>query len=96
MKFGNKKKAVAWLLLAAALLTMALSEQLIAHRADHDCTGDGCPVCRAIRTLDEMAVCVLLVAAAHVAFAAARTARQGEKRPDRASTPISLCVKLTE
>ena len=94
-----KHRRLAAVLLAALLLVaVAASLFLMAQEADHDCIGDGCPVCAVLalcrNTLKTL--CGVLLAAA-VAFAcfrvAARILSDLRVLSDR-ETPITLKVKL--
>ena len=67
----EKKKRIAALLLAVTvLLVMLYSALFIAAEADHDCVGEGCPICYQVdacqNTLKSLslAVCVTAVAVA--------------------------------
>ena len=42
----KKNKIVALVLAIAVFLVMLLSVSLITHDADHECIGNGCPVCQ--------------------------------------------------
>lgn len=49
---NNKMRLAAAFLAAAILIIVLFSVFFIAHEADHDCTGDGCPVCALIQTCE--------------------------------------------
>ncbi|HPR39735.1 MAG TPA: hypothetical protein PKY19_04105 [Oscillospiraceae bacterium] len=44
-----KNRAIALLLSAAVLSAVILSVVFIAKEADHDCTGENCPICHEIK-----------------------------------------------
>ena len=44
----NRKRFAALLLCVGLLLVLTTSAFLLIHEADHDCSGEDCPVCRLI------------------------------------------------
>jgi len=44
----NAKRVGALMLCIALALVLAVSTAFIVHEADHDCSGEDCPVCRTI------------------------------------------------
>lgn len=44
----NAKRAGALMLCIALALVLAVSTAFIVHEADHDCSGEDCPICRTI------------------------------------------------
>ncbi len=44
----NRKQLGVLLLSVGLVIMLAASSALIIHEADHDCTGEDCPVCQAI------------------------------------------------
>lgn len=50
---NSKMRLAATLLAASMLLFVLLSVFFIAHEADHDCSGDGCPVCALIQMCED-------------------------------------------
>ncbi|MCD7845814.1 MAG: hypothetical protein LUG57_08205 [Oscillospiraceae bacterium] len=95
----TRKHRAAALLMALVLgLVMLLSALYIIENADHDCVGDGCPVCERIAASETMLRSVTLAAAAVTAalvfLSCALTACVG--RGFRCfHTPVSLKVKLS-
>lgn len=87
--------------LTAALLFLLLSSALyIAMEAEHDCTGDDCPICcrlavceNAMKLLGQAAGLVLFAAAAAVSASALPSAA---KKAARAVSLVSLKVKLSD
>ncbi len=51
-KNSNKRLAAAFLAMAV-LFFVLFSVFFIAHEADHDCSGDGCPVCALIQMCED-------------------------------------------
>lgn len=96
---GRRKKIAAVLLIVTVLFFMLGSALFIAAEADHDCAGEGCPICHQIsicrNTLKNLSIAVSVAA-----FAAAFTdipCRGSFARSDcaQSDTPVSLKVKLT-
>ncbi len=95
---GHKRFAAA-VLAAAALLVVLSSCLFIVGHADHDCTGEDCPVC------EQIAVCIQSLNTAAAAAAAAALAvilpfriREGRKAAAllcAVDSPVSLKVKLS-
>ncbi|MBR3333425.1 MAG: hypothetical protein IKG23_03975 [Clostridia bacterium] len=44
----NAKRAGAMILCIGLVLVLAVSVVFIVHEADHDCSGEDCPICQAI------------------------------------------------
>ncbi len=92
----KKKRIIATVLAVVFALAVALSLVFIAAEADHDCSGEGCPVCELLALCRGVLRGVL--AAAFVCLAAAlRTAalsRSARSALRAAVTPASLKVKL--
>ena len=95
----NKRRLSAVILTALVFAVVMTSLFVVAHGADHDCTGDNCPVCALIsvcrntlKTLADAAA-VLAVLACVCAFSRAgcfcRAAAENK-------TPIQLKVKLLD
>lgn len=95
----TKKRILAAVLTALVLAVMLSSSLFIIEHADHDCTGEDCPICQQIylctQTLKTLSLAVI-AAAVFYAFSAllSITIRQVETAcvPH---TPVSLKVKLT-
>ena len=96
---GKRKKIAAVLFIVTVLFFMLGSALFIAAEADHDCVGEGCPICHQI-SICRNTLKNLSIAVSAAAFAAAFTdmpcrgcfARTGCAQSD---TPVSLKVKLT-
>lgn len=94
----TKKNRRAALLLSVAVVFVVLSSVLyIAHEANHDCIGEGCPICAQIE------ICEHILKALSGASAAASAAvltymmpAQAIRFADRVpgNTPVMLKVKL--
>ncbi len=95
----TKKRILAAVLTALVLAVMLSSSLFIIEHADHDCTGEDCPICQQIylctQTLKTLSIAVI---AATVFFALAAllhiTIRQTEA-VCVPHTPVSLKVKFT-
>jgi len=68
MQNASIKKITAWIALAAVLFVMLFSITFISQHADHECTGDECPVCAVMEMcgaiIKNLEVTVAVVAAA--------------------------------
>jgi len=88
------------ILLCVVLFTVLTSVFLLAHTAEHDCIGDGCPVCTVIaaclQNLKNFGKAAALAFALFSVFAAVLGNGRTEKQPFFRFTPISLKVKLTD
>ncbi len=85
-----------WLLAAVCLLSCVMEAPPV-HSLDHDCTGEGCPVCLCISLREVLASLTVLLAAVHLAICLARVPIRG-CRPlfsPRRWTPVFLKVKLS-
>ncbi|MBQ9545559.1 MAG: AraC family transcriptional regulator [Clostridia bacterium] len=96
MKFERRVGAA--ILAAFLLICVTASLIFIAGEADHDCSGDDCPVCafiaicrNTLRSLFEAAA-VFAVTAASVGFAAVTVSASSAGL--HGATPVSLKVKL--
>ncbi|MBQ9331211.1 MAG: AraC family transcriptional regulator [Oscillibacter sp.] len=92
-------RRAALVLTAVFALAVLVSSAFIVVHADHDCVGEGCPVCQqmaacaqTLRTLSSAAAAAGTVFAALRALTAMRTCSAPE-RPF--STPVALKVKLS-
>ena len=96
----KKRRMIAAIMCFALLLVMASSAAYIVIEANHNCTGDGCPICHKIQICQQVLNTVgtalvkvavsfgalfLLVAPVHTLFRAAKVV-----------TLISLKVKLSD
>lgn len=94
----KKNRFLAVLLTAAVVFVMLFSVLFIAMEADHDCTGEDCPICYQIsvceNTLKSVGQVVLLVVLA--AFSDIFISLPSfSKRPADNTTLVTLKVKLS-
>ena len=97
---GRKRIIAAALAAFAAFLVLSSSVFLIEH-ADHDCTGEGCPVCErlcaCVQNLKNLAAAAIVALAAVVVFAAVlRICAGGSLSAHAPRTPVALKVKLSD
>ncbi len=97
----NGKRVGALLLCAGLILVLAVSTAFMIHEADHDCTGEDCPVCRILainirlmRTLG-LAAAVLLPAF-FLLFHASRRCAQGRSARRFSGSLVSLKIRLND
>jgi len=97
----NRKRAGALLLCIGLVLVLSVSTAFIAHEADHDCTGEDCPVClvlainlRLLRAAG-LALPVLTALFSLPASASARGRRNG-CASFRPGTPVSWKIRLND
>ncbi|MCR5041737.1 MAG: hypothetical protein K6C36_06565 [Clostridia bacterium] len=95
-----RKRSAAVFLAALILAAVAAALIIVVHEADHDCTGEGCPICAAVavcqntlKTLSAaLAVCASIAASG--CFAAYfNTVFDASLHKE---TPVSLKVKLLD
>lgn len=95
----NKRRVMSAVLAALVLVILISSSLFIIEHADHDCTGEDCPICEQIclctQTLKTLSLAVI-AAAVFYAFSVLLhiTIRQTEA-VCVPHTPVSLKVKLT-
>ncbi len=95
----NKKRLAALILAVLVLLALMTSLFVIIHEADHDCTGEDCPICAVIavcrNTLKLLgdALAALAVVFACFCFAASSAILYFFEKTNQ-ETPVSLKVKL--
>ncbi len=93
-----KRKITALILAAVILLAVAASLFIIIHEADHDCSGEDCPVCALIEACtDTIRSVSLLIAVAIIVSSAVLFAFSGiylQKYFCIPQTPVSLKIKL--
>jgi hypothetical protein len=98
---NSRKRLHALILCAGFILVLLVSSAFLIHEADHDCSGEDCPICRTIAmTTMLMRVCCMLIAAwlFTILPAAAASAR---KAPEGAciaapGTPVSLKTRMND
>ncbi len=94
----NKKRFAAIALAALVLFVLTASLFVIAHEADHDCTGENCPVCAVIavcrNTLKTLGDTLIAAAVVFGCFCLAGSAVAFFRTEIYSETPISLKVKL--
>ncbi|MBQ6552504.1 MAG: hypothetical protein IJL83_02685 [Clostridia bacterium] len=93
----KKNRVIATVLAVVFALAVALSLVFIAAEADHDCSGEDCPVCELLALCRGVLRGVLAAAFVCLAAAALRTAalsRSARSALRAAITPASLKVKL--
>lgn len=94
----TKRRFAAAILAALVIVAVTASLFVVVHEADHDCIGEGCPVCAVVavcrNTLKTLsgALAAFAAAAASVCFAAILILALNASF--RSETPISLKVKL--
>ena len=94
----TKRRFAAAILAALILVAVTASLFIVVHEADHDCIGEGCPVCAVVavcrNTLKTLsgALAVFAAIAASVCFAVILIT--GFNASLHNETPISLKVKL--
>ena len=95
-KTKNTGRILAGVLAVAVLLALLLSAFYLAAEADHDCTGDDCPVCALLHQCEHLLRGYAAVAVAAAVLAAVLQLRAaadfacGVRRP----TPVSVRVRL--
>lgn len=97
---SKKCRVVAILIAAAVLFVMLSSACYIAVEADHDCTGEDCPICYQINicenTLKSLGQAVASVTLAVFIGIFAASLPSFEKRQAVHKTLVSLKVKLSD
>lgn len=95
----TKKRILTAVVAVLVLVVMLSSSLFIIEHADHDCTGEDCPICQQIYLCTQTLKTLSLAVTAAVAFCALSTLlyitiRQAET-VCVPHTPVSLKVKLT-
>ncbi len=94
----NKKRFAAIALAVLVLFVLMTSLFVIAHEADHDCTGENCPVCAVIafcrNTLKTLGDALIAAAVVFGCFCLAGSVTAFSRAEIYSETPISLKVKL--
>ncbi len=93
----NKKRILSFCAVVLMSAVLIFSVVIIASEADHDCIGDGCPVCAQIEFCGSLLKtvlksAVLLLAAAAVCWFVILIAFVNVS--NRFNTPVSLKIKL--
>ncbi len=95
----NRTRRAVALTAAVVCAVFLLSAFAVVFQSEHDCAGDGCPVCAGIAAFfSSLRFLFAVPVSAGVLFAAGPVLRSGiPLRPDRSGnrTPIALKVKLT-
>lgn len=96
----NKKRAVAFLTVAAFVLVMLFSVVYIAAESDHDCVGSDCQICYQISVCQHTLRSILLIACSVLSTAAivCVLCRWVSRAADSSifCTLVSLKVKLSD
>ncbi len=97
----NAKRAGAMILCIGLVLVLAVSVAFIAHEADHDCSGEDCPICQAIavniRLLRLAGTAAIVLAAFFFLLSGPSAAsRQDRYHCFRSGTPVSWKVRLND
>ncbi len=94
----NKKRFAAIALAALVLFVLMTSLFVIAHEADHDCTGENCPVCAFIavcrNTLKTLGDALIAAAVVFGCLCLAWSAAAFSRTEIYNESPVSLKVKL--
>lgn len=94
----KKNKIIAIFLSMIILLTIFMSYQLIIYEADHDCTGNNCPVCQeieqAINFINEVKVIPLATLAMIVFEICRNLCKLSIDSRNFSNTLVSLKVEL--
>lgn len=98
---AERKRFYALLLCAVLVLALSVSTVFILHEADHDCTGEDCPICRDIAlhiSLLKAAGLAALTAPALFSVPAAFANRRRRDRyaPCRPGTLVSWKIRLDD
>ncbi len=95
----TKKRILAAVLAALVLAVMLSSSLFIIEHADHDCTGEDCPICQQIYLCTQTIKTLSLAFIAVTVFSALATLIHIIDRQIETAcvprTPVSLKVKLT-
>ena len=95
------KKRILTAVLAALVLAVMLSSSLfIIEHADHDCTGEDCPICRTIAMTGMLMRALFVIASAWLLFSvpAVLSARRAfaAARSDTSDTPVSRKIRMND
>ena len=94
----NKKRLAGVILAALILFALMTSLLIIIHEADHDCTGENCPVCAVIsvcqNTLKTLGGIPGAAALAFACFCFTASVIAFSRIISYKETPVSLKVKL--
>lgn len=94
----NKRRIYSSLLLLLILFVLVASFYFILHEADHDCTGEDCPVCALVavcrNTLKTFFAAIVLAVASLAARRSGSTVFSSSSRENCGKTPVVLKVKL--
>lgn len=94
----KKRRFAAAILASLVLVAAAASLFIVVHEADHDCVGEGCPVCAAVavchNTLKALAGALIAVSLVFACFCFAASVLSFSRIATYNQTPISLKVKL--
>lgn len=96
------RKRIGTLMLCIGLaLVLAVSTAFLVHEADHDCSGEDCPVCRMIAVSINLLHALGLAVIAFLSALIPAAVRRVRGRRDRAccvfsGTPVSWKVRLND
>lgn len=97
----NAKRAGAMILCIGLVLVLAVSVVFIVHEADHDCSGEDCPICQAIAVNIRLLRLAGTAAFFLAAFFFLLSGPSATNRQDRyhcfcSGTPVSWKVRLND
>ena len=97
----SQKRIGALILCIGMALVLAVSAAFIIHEADHECSGEECPVCRMIAANINLLRTLGLAVIAFLAFFFLTSGRSVRGRKDRhacffSGTPVSWKVRLND
>ncbi len=97
----NQKRIGALILCVGLALVLAVSTAFIVHEADHDCSGEDCPVCRMIVVNIHLLYTLGLAVTAFLPLLILPPGRSSCCRRDRyncffSGTPVSWKVRLND
>lgn len=94
----TKRRFAAAILAAFILVAVTASLFIVVHEADHDCIGEGCPICAVItlcqNTLKALGDALIAAALVFACFCFAASVMSFSRIATYNQTPISLKVKL--
>ena len=97
----NQKRIGALILCIGMALVLAVSAAFIIHEADHDCSGEDCPVCRMIAVNIHLLRTLGLAVIAFLSLFFLISVRSAHNRRSRyacflSGTPVSWKVRLND
>ncbi|MBQ7645754.1 MAG: hypothetical protein IJS94_00655 [Clostridia bacterium] len=96
----TKRRFAAAILAAFILVAVAASLFIVVHEADHDCIGEGCPICAVVavcqNTLKTLSGALAVCAAIAASVCFAEILITVFNASFHSETPVSLKVKLLD